>query len=345
MMRLKLKDNNNKAYALIVTIYVIVIFSAIGITIAAFISSESIGNVLTLSGIKSIHIAEGGAEYALAKDLLVDYDWSDNNGQTNSNIALGDGEFDTVIRSYEPTICTIEASGYFNRGNVLSEIRREVEVTLQRNYEEALLGAMYAANRINLNNGSGTINDGDLVSGSDIVSQMTGEHDLASNESISIPPIDWDQYRALAQASGNYYSGDLELDNQTVNGIIFAEGNVDIEDDVIVNGSIITMGNVNMNQADYLYVSAEASYPAIMANGHINGTQSGSGYINGLVYASDNITMNNNDDMVFNGGIVSGGRISMVNANFLSLTYDPKILLTPFVGVGASVTITRWRNL
>ncbi|OGC04941.1 hypothetical protein A2276_03185 [candidate division WOR-1 bacterium RIFOXYA12_FULL_43_27] len=337
-----------KGYALIVTIYVIVVFAALGITVAAFIASESVSNILVLNGLKALHIAEGGAEYVLANDLLSDLNWLDNNGQSHSNTALGEGVFDSIIYSNDPSSCTIEATGYMNRGNFLSGIQRRVRIELERQVEAALINAMYSVDRINLNHATGTVTGGGLMSGQDVVSELSGSYSISSYESVSLPSVDWTQYKGIAQSQGHYYAGDLDLSGVTLSGVNYVDGNVRIRDNVTINGSLICRGKINMNQADNLFISSEAYYPAlvadIMVTGEITGTHLQDSYINGLIYSSGNITFNVIDNVTIVGAIVCGGRISIVNGSGFNLTYDPRVTQTAYMGSNGDIVITKWQN-
>lgn len=343
----------NKGYALIVTIYVVIVFAVVGITVAAFIASESIANALALSGLKAVHVAEGGAEYILVNDLVSDNDWSDNNGQTYSNISLGEGVFDAAIRSSSEGSCTVEVTGYINRGNPISGIARRVRIEVAKDVNLALINAVAAiGGRINMNNTTGSINGGDLVSTDDVVVAMGGNYGVSSYESISAPFIDWIQYKNLAVSQGNYYGGDLTLSNVTKNGIIFVGGNVRIDDDVTINGSLIVQGKINMNNTERLYISSEAYYPALASavlvtgeSAMINGTHLEDSYINGLIYSAGNITFNVIDNVTVVGAMLSEGRISMVNGVNFNLTYDPRVQYTAFMNNSSDMRITKWTNL
>lgn len=337
-----------KGYALIVSIYVILLFAVLAITIAAFIATEAVSNAFALNAVKALHLAEGGAEYALAKRLVGDLNWQDNNGQNESNVPLGEGVFDYTLYSTSASKCTIEAYGYINRGNLISGISRRVRIEVKQDIEEALLNAMYASDRINLNNTTGSVNGGDLISGQDVISQLGGSYGITSYETISFPSINWNYYKSLAQTGGTYYGGDLTLGNITKNGIIYVEGNVWVNDNVTINGSLIVQGKINMNQAENLYISSEAYYPALASNqlvtGEILATHLEDSYINGLIYSSGNVTFNVIEDVTVVGGIVCEGRVSMVNGTNFSLTYDPRIQNTAGLGTTGNIIIEKWVN-
>ncbi len=339
---------NKKGFVLVVSIYVMVIFAVLGITLSAFISGEATGNSLFVNGLKALHVTEGGAEYAILTDLANDFDWSDNDGDSHLGVDLGEGEFDVWIASSSPESASISSTGYVNRGNLFSEVRRQAVVEIQRFYEPVLNNLMYISGRINMNHATGLASGAPLVSGSDIVTgEVVVDGGIVEYESIVMPTVDWNAYKSLAVSQGNYYGGDLDISqSQTMSGVYYVEGNVSMDNYVTINGSLIVGGNVNMNQVTGLYITPEVSgHPAMIVGGNINATQIDDGYITGLVYTGGNITMNNCNQMTIVGALLSGGRVSEVNASSITLLYDPLVRQTAFIGSGSDISITKWTNI
>lgn len=339
---------NKKGFMLIVSIYVIIIFAVLGITVSAFIAGEAIGNSLFVNGLKALHITEGGIEYMIANDLINDFDWSNNDGDSHLGIALGLGEFDVWVSSSSPESATVSSNGYINRGNLFSEVRRQTVVELQRFYEPSLNNLLYVSGRINMNHATGLASGAPLVSGADInTGNVVIDGDVEEYDSIVLPTIDWNAYKNLAIAQGNYYGGDLSIaHSQSMDGIYYVEGNVSMDDNVTINGSLIVEGNINMNQVTGLYITPEVSgYPALIVGGNLNATHIDDSFITGLVYTGGNITMNNCNQMTIIGALLCGGRVSEVNASSITLLYDPLVKQTAFIGSGSDISITKWTNI
>jgi len=112
------------------------------------------------------------------------------------------------------------------------------------------------------------------------------------------------------------------------NGIIFVNGDIDIEEDSInVNGTLVATGDVHINSLTFpptnLKVTPIANYPAIVAAGNITiyGASGASFY--GLVYSSSSISVTNSSGISFDGGIAAYQDLTISGNATETIVFDP----------------------
>jgi len=128
-------------FVLVISIFIVIIFSVLGVISASLISGEGDAYINDLKGIQALHLAEAGIRYAFSADLASDSDWSDNSGFSR---ALYPGSF---IIAYNPSAAgdtvTVEATG------VVGNVRRKVAVVIKRGkleYNTAFTHAIFVGN-------------------------------------------------------------------------------------------------------------------------------------------------------------------------------------------------------
>ena len=100
-----------RGFALVVAIFVVVIFSVLGVVIVSLMSGESLVATGDYSSIRAFHLAEAGFRYTLASSLAADSDWSNN---SNFTMNLSPGYF-TVSYTYRShKTCVIKVTGVVN---------------------------------------------------------------------------------------------------------------------------------------------------------------------------------------------------------------------------------------
>lgn len=129
----------NKGFALIVAIFVVVVFAVLGVVAVSLLSGESIMALRDLHGIQALELAEAGLKYTLAAKLTGDADWSDNTGFTKN---LSPGYF-TVSYTYNATNrVTLQITG------VVSGVSRTIQSTVRRGGLPGAFGyGIYSANQ------------------------------------------------------------------------------------------------------------------------------------------------------------------------------------------------------
>lgn len=210
-----------------------------------------------------------------------------------------------------------------------------------------IVGDIYGAGNFEL---EGPSSGGTLaVSGSVYASE---DIDTGSNTTISgstnsdwtttvaFPTVDFSYYQAIAQANGQYFSGNKTYNSGTLpgtpsGGVIFVNGNIDIRGTQSSTACIIATGNITMAKSGSTYpritVNQYSNYPTLMTqNGEITFSSTGNGgaYLTttGLIYAGNNlhITSGNHDTFNFTGSVVSRGeiQIDLQAQNSFTMTYS-----------------------
>lgn len=151
------------------------------------------------------------------------------------------------------------------------------------------------------------------------------------------PTLDFDYYKNLAIAAGQYVSGSKTFTNTAYSGLWYVGGSVIIESGAIINGSVIGDSGISFAKAAtnvQINPSPLTNYPALAAKQNISTSASGTGggkiglknsTINGLVLAQANITFDWIVDSTVNGTILAGNNITMSNGTGITLNYDSDI--------------------
>lgn len=129
----------SKGFALIVAIFVVVLFAVLGVVAVSLLSGESIMAMRDLHGIQALELAEAGLKHALAYQLSGDADWSDNTGYSKN---LSPGSF-TIAYSYNAKNRVIlQVTG------VVFGVSRTIQSTVKRGGIPAAFGyGIYSANQ------------------------------------------------------------------------------------------------------------------------------------------------------------------------------------------------------
>ena len=108
-----------------------------------------------------------------------------------------------------------------------------------------------------------------------------------------LPAIDLGYYMGIADVT---YTGDQSFQSTTLTGIHYVAGNVRIKNNTVINGAIVTTGNLRFQGQNTLNahtVPGDSStyYPAVIVKGNISGGNQNL-YINGAVYCDGTADFN-----------------------------------------------------
>ena len=70
-------------------------------------------------------------------------------------------------------------------------------------------------------------------------------------------------------------------------------------------------------------------YPALVAAGNVEGNNSASVAIDGIVYALGNVILSSSASVSVHGSMIADGNFEMKNSSSLSVTYDEDIANNP----------------
>lgn len=129
----------SKGFALIIAIFVVVVFAVLGVVAVSLLSGESIMALRDLHGIQALELADAGLKHTLAYQLTGDDDWSDNVGYTKN---LSPGYFTVVYTYNSKNRVILQITG------VVSGLSRTIQATVKRGGLPAAFGyGLYSANQ------------------------------------------------------------------------------------------------------------------------------------------------------------------------------------------------------
>ena len=121
---------------------------------------------------------------------------------------------------------------------------------------------------------------------------------------------------------------------ETYTGVYYIKGDVVIESNVTIYGTVVAEGDVNINATNVI-IEAEGDseeewnpvegYPAIIADGTINMDGMTNSSITGLVYATDDVKMDGTSGVTFEGGLIVGKDLAAKDGEDLSISYGLEI--------------------
>ena len=116
-------SNNLKSGQMLVgAIFVIVIFSLLGMALASLLSSESYSTIQNYSGVRALNVAEGGVRFTVATSLAATAIWSNSSLKKFGPVTLSPGTFSVSYDSISQYDVTFEVTG------TVSGISRTIKV-------------------------------------------------------------------------------------------------------------------------------------------------------------------------------------------------------------------------
>jgi hypothetical protein len=243
-------SNNLKPGQMLVgAIFVIVIFSILGIELASLLSSESYSTIQNYSGVKALNVAEGGVRFTVATSLAATAIWSNSSLKKFGPISFGTGTFSVTYDSISIDDVTFEVAGtvsgitrtikvHFNKQsnslgvfadyNVYAGTPGSVGNTLNLYDSTKIIGDFYYYGPISINQSRPPyppIQTGGEIKSTSISPSSPGgiPYYYSSWEAIgNISPVVWDNtyYNAMLAkvngASSGSPSGSFTLNNRTI---------------------------------------------------------------------------------------------------------------------------------
>lgn len=283
---------------------------------------------------KALWLAEAGLQKAFYR-LKNDPDYQNN--PTAIYEALGSGAYSVT--------CVKNAGAYaFTSIGTVGDMNRKITHSMAFT-SSTLVRAIHAdGSTLDFQNSTGTIN-GNVSCKVQIknYSGMTINGTVTEGFPMIRPSLDFDYYKSLAIAAGQYDSGAKTFANGTYTGVWYVGGKVTIGSNTVINGTIIGDNYIEFAKAAVnvrITPSPLTNYPALAAKQGISTSASGSGgdkiglkdsTINGLVLAQANITFDWIVNSAVNGTILAGNNISVLNGTGITLNYDGNIFapITP----------------
>ncbi|MBU4590246.1 MAG: hypothetical protein KKG01_04915 [Candidatus Omnitrophica bacterium] len=315
---------------LIMTFIVMAALTAITIAFLYMTSIQTKGSGYDIDSSKALWLAEAGLQEAFYT-LQNDTSYQESPTTISGTLAGSSGTYSVS--------CVKDASVYaFTSIGTVGVMNRKITHSMAFT-SSALVRAIHAdGSTLDFQNSTGVIN-GNVSCNVQIknYSGMIINGVITEGFPMIRPTLDFDYYKNLAIAAGQYVSGSKTFTNTAYSGLWYVGGSVIIESGAIINGSVIGDSGISFAKAAtnvQINPSPLTNYPALAAKQNISTSASGTGggkiglknsTINGLVLAQANITFDWIVDSTVNGTILAGNNITMSNGTGITLNYDSDI--------------------
>jgi cytoskeletal protein CcmA (bactofilin family) len=331
---------SEKGGSLFLVIAIVVGFGLMGAILSKFVIGESQIVSIHLDKQKAFYVAESGINYAVG--ML-----SDRSGwrNTTSNISVGDGAFsisvddNSTIAALDDTllVTSVATTGLFAK-------------TVQARLIIGWTNVAYAGNDLDFSTGKGNI-DGNIHANDKAT--LGNKYTISGNvteapPNIELPVIDWNFYMNEAVAAGQYVVGDKEFTSggSPYSGIWYVTEDISIKHNgVILNGSLVAEGNIEIKKNDVEIYATPTNYPALISGNDLEIDMNNT-IIEGLIYSDNDIILDKNNG-TFKGAIIAKNSITHTGNN-LEIILDPKyttsVLGMIIPGSAISAQVVKWEE-
>lgn len=366
----------NKAFALIVAIFVVMVFSVLGAVMVSLLSGESISITNDIRGLQALNIAEAGIRYVVASSIIPDPDWS-NNSDVSKN--FGAGSFAVTYLQKSKTHVLLESRGTV--AGVTRAVQASVDMTgaSPTSFGFGIFagnqggGPLIVQNSATVNgdfyyNGDVTMrNSAKLINGTLISKSLTLQNSAtcASWEPLPVPPIEPPTFEpsyydtvlgettksatsALSltgtqvlnlNGETRYYTGITISNSARVNGpgvLVATTGNLVIQNSAIIGGNIRFIVKGTSTFSNSVSVGNTTE---VFSQGNVT-IQNGQDFpMDSLLFTHGNILFNNSS--YYYGVIIApdGDLTSSNSTKFRGLIYADSIDLQNSTNLRGSVIV------
>jgi len=322
---------NNKGVSIVGVVGIMLLLSMLGLTAVSLLSLSSSVGLDYMQSQQAFYIAEAGKQWYV-EQLKADTDWSDNATTGNKGpISFSGGSFVIAVSNCQVDsidfTSTATINGYENQA-----IQRAVSCHVAKSNPNAFNYALYVG---------GTIN-----SQSSVNFIVNGQQ---AQNVTDLPTVDFTYYRSNAD---HIISGAYSFNPGTYSGIWYIDGNVTVKTNVIINGTIITTGNIDMKKQANITINPVSPYPALVADGNLDFGGSSNIIINGLVYIgadlSGNFLAQKATNITVTGTVIVAGNFNLQNSTNTTITFNSSILTNPppgFSDVNSTAVVSGWKEV
>lgn len=338
------RRKGKEGYVLLLTFVFIITMAVI---VAAFLSMMSTQIKTTgyeISSAKALWLAEAAIQqvlYELKTDSVF------RSAPTTVSGSLGAGTYSVAVVKAVSTY-TLTSTG------TVSTLKRQVTQSVVVNetggsYPGGLPDAFNYTGYIRLNANLSNTTNGVINGDFKVYQNVSGEEawtingTLIEDSGLTIPTVDFAGYKSIANTvvEGNY----TFLAGQTYTGTYYITGVTTIEDNVTINGGLVTEGTVNMRGANGVTLNPSNGMPAIVTTNAIDMSNAANSSVSGkgVVYAQQGLNLQRASNVAINGTIIIDQNLNIKNADRITLNYDPGIKTNPppfFAGYVPGVSVT-----
>ncbi len=315
--------------AFITALAMMFILLTLGAAYLMIARSEIQVNTNQMNALRAFYVAESGIEHAVAE--LKEGTDIDGDGLGTVSGSL-DGYNYSV--TYGPVTSTITSVG------TVEQASRSIEVKISMS---GFTGALQVGANIDASSTSGTVT-GNVDAGhildldSLVIEGTVTDHD----GDLAVPSPTFSSYEAIADY---VYDGNQVFDVDPPPGIHYINGNLTIENNITINGTVVVTKGLNMNSAENCTITPSGKNAAIIVSQNITANSIGGSTFNGLVYAGHSILFNSWSEVTVDGGIVAGHTLNLIGGENVSVTFDADLDPPYFSGSeGETVRITSWQG-
>lgn len=298
---------NKEGVVLIFTFMIMVAVAAITIAFLFMTSTRMRGTGYDIASHKALWLAEAGFQDVIFR-LGDDAAYRADPWLVSAN--LGDGSYSVNVTRDGNTYTMVST------GSVDVETRQLSQSVI---YADVYSNVLYTASTIDTNSATNLSITGTQVEGA-----------------TSLLTVDFPYYQGIA-SPGQDIAGNYTFTAGAYSGIWYISGNVTIESNVTINGSIITEKKITASRESDIDLNPTSNYPAMIANDAINFGRSVNFSSDGLIYAgadgSGNFSLSRATDAGITGIVVADGKIDLSRSDAVTITYDSSIADDPPPGI------------
>jgi len=324
---------NKSGFAIIAAIIIMAILASLGVFAVSLLSTDTEIALDTLKSTQALFIADTGLQHVKYK-LKNDEAYRDAGYTVPETASIGEGSF-TVTVTLATDVYTLVSTGTV--GNVKRQITESLYVT-----SGVLSRGIHAdGSTLDFDGTSGVINANVSchVALKNVGPSLTVNGTLTESYPKVNPSITYLYYENLARDAGQYSTNNLTFANGTYTGVWYTTKSVTIGDNTTVNGAIFAEGDVDFtNSANNVTLQQTNNYPILVTQSNISSSDTGppasrvglqNSTINGLILAGSNITFDYINNTTFNGTILADNNVTMKNGTNLTINYDIDIFIPP----------------
>jgi len=340
------KLKNRKAVAMLFTFLIIFALTAATVGFVYLSKMQARQSKYDVDTAQALWIAEAGIQqaiYNIRNDGSFRAQIGDINSPAYVNATLAGGSFSVTVYQLSAPAGNQVTLNMISTGTVGS-VQRVASQTMLVDTTHAFSYAAHAfGTHVDFQDSTGEIN-GDLAAINFIKNydDMTVNGTITQQSGQANPaPVDMNAYAGIADS---IEGPGFKFDKNTTYGapgaelIWYIQGNVNIESNVIIYGTVVAEGNISLMQNENFTIDSASGYPALLAGNNIKGDGLTNASMSGVIYADNNIDLDSTANVTIFGSVVSDNNTHLRYGTNLILNHDPDLDDNPppyFSGEGA----------
>jgi type II secretory pathway pseudopilin PulG len=267
-----LATTGRKGISLIAVVIVMMVVAALALTISSTMSVGSRSAAIDVLSQQTFYIAEAGLEWYI-RQLKDDSDWS-NPPPVLTNQAFGSGAFSIAYFNAEPDSIDVTSTGKitgWDGNNIQRVVSAHVEkggsgsefadfaifygggngdITTEINRNQTITGDIFINGDLNINRDctiTGDVSATGLIT-IDRGTNISGTVTENAGPPAAHPVLDTAYYDSLLSIAAGQPAGNADFEAETISGVIYVNGDAEIDDYIDGPGTIVATGTVDINR-------------------------------------------------------------------------------------------------